>query len=111
MRLRGEHSVLGAVFDRNAQVLGRQRAARARRPFDQQHCALIEQVANAERFNLARAREPIQIDVIELQTCRFVRLDQRVGRTANRAFDADTCEDTGRTSTWAKSASSSNAAA
>jgi len=68
------------------------RRCRARWPLDEQHRSIAEQIANSQRLHFPRAAQAIQIDVIELQPCRLVRLDQGVSRTANRADDAEAGE-------------------
>src|SRR5215510_16454966 len=80
--------LLVAVLDGDGDIRLREHARALLRPLDEEHGAGRQQVANAEPFDFTRIAQPIEIQVKYMQSGSFVWLDQRVGRTANRAGDS-----------------------
>jgi len=71
------------IVDPDLQVEARQRPDRSRRPFDQQHRGAGQQVPNAQRLHFIGIDQAVQIQVINLNAVRLIRLDQRVSGTAD----------------------------
>ena len=70
---------LGCERERDVEAVGRQKAGRAVRPFDQHHGA-FRQVVEAELGKLCRTRQPVEVGMHQRKLRQVVDLHQREGR-------------------------------